>query len=89
MSNFRTIHAVSIGSNNRKACWYMDASLADAQYDALVSHPGMVNITVSRFELEVPAVALPTEISLMVDEANFAIQHPGQSAFRACGHQLN
>lgn len=81
MLTSRTVHAVAISNAlSQNACWFMTSTQADAQYDAIVKAPESAAITVSRFDLEVPAVALPSEITLMVDEASASIKSEVRSA---------
>lgn len=86
MISSRTVHAVAISNAlSHNACWFMTSTQADAQYDAIVKAPESAAITVSRFDLDVPALALPSEITLMVDEASVSIKYPVRSASSPSG----
>lgn len=81
MLSSHTVHAVAISNAlSHNACWFMTSTQADAQYDAIVKATETAAITVLRLDLDVPAVALPSEITLMVDEASATIKYPASSA---------
>ncbi|MGE8065195.1 hypothetical protein [Pseudomonas sp. NPDC089569] len=72
MFNSRTVHAVALGSvTDRVSTWFAEASLADAKFDTLVKFDEISDLTLSRFDLEVPAAASEAQITDMVTEATY------------------
>jgi len=81
MINSRTVHAVALGSNtDRASTWFAEANLADAKFDTLAKFDEISDLTLSRFDLEVPAAASEAQISEMVTEATYNLNFNG-SAF--------
>lgn len=74
MINSRTVHAVALGSTiARTASWFHESTQADAQFDTLASFDEISDLTLSRFDLEVPLVASEEQINEMVNAATFQL----------------
>ncbi|MHC5195199.1 hypothetical protein ACYSUW_15690 [Pseudomonas frederiksbergensis] len=81
MINSRTVHAVALGSTtDRASTWFAEANVADAKFDTLAKFDEISDLTLSRFDLEVPASASEAQISDMVTEATYNLNF-NRSAF--------
>lgn len=72
MLNSRIVHAVALGSfTDRASTWFAEANLADAKFDTLAKFDEISDLTLSRFDLEVPAAATAAQINDLVTEATY------------------
>jgi hypothetical protein len=72
MLNSRTVHAVALGSiTARTASWFTEPNLADAQFDTLNTFDEISDLTLMRFDLEVPLVATEAQITDLIGEATY------------------
>lgn len=74
MLSSRTVHAVAIGTVvARTSCWFSDPQAADQAFDSFASSSEMADLTLTRFDLEVPMCASAMQITDMVDEATYGV----------------
>lgn len=74
MLNSRTVHAVALGSiSARTASWFSEPNQADAQFDTLATFDEISDLTLTRFDLEVPLVATEAQITDLVGEATYKL----------------